>query len=223
MIGNSRLYDSPSITIIPVILSNDILNKFLYKHKYFPFLQYIDTYLLTGKILIMMRLTLLIALILASQTIFAQEEESEDKTDYLSKGRFFIAQSAGGSIAPPDDFRSFGISLYPRGGYFVADRFLVGALLAYNYTSYKGDEREDFSSFIIGPGVRYYLPNFLFLEVGYGVYLDNSSNDVDGAFQLQAGYAWFINRTFAVEPTLFIEPDQNFRFSLNIGFSIYLN
>lgn len=171
-----------------------------------------------------MRLFLLFTLILASQTIFAQEEESVDKASYLSKGRIFISQSAGGSITGPDDPRSFAISLNPRGGYFVADRFVVGMLLSYNYINYNDDLNENFSSIIIGPGVRYYLPNFLFLELGYGISSDNRSDEVNGSFQLQAGYAWFINRTFAIEPTLFFLPVQNnFQYSLNIGFSIYLN
>lgn len=123
-------------------------------------------------------------------------------------------------------------SLSAQGGYFIADNFVGGLNLGFNSTTVGDFSGRNFS---IGPFARYYFEKVFF---GASFLAVNSKTDVGGGedftsngtqFNLELGYAAFLNDYVALEPTisyLTTGGDLNIgglsAFALNIGFSIYL-
>lgn len=123
----------------------------------------------------------------------------------VNAGTWMIGGSAGFSsqkIKNADASTTY-LNLNPTLGYFVADDWGVGLSINFNSTSYDG---ESDSSFGLGPFVRYYFTDPIYLKVGLDLDLDKGGGTL---FTAAVGYSWFISSDMAVEPNLF--------FSLNNG------
>lgn len=140
-------------------------------------------------------------------------------------------------------------SLAPQFGYFVIDRFALGASLDFSLANEKSktDQRDvTFTTVQIAPFVRYYLPAGIFFEGQFGVGTTKASGEnsiggtVEGkqnvfSWSLAAGYAIMINESVAIEPMLgygsvnYADPDADNDYRqlnpgifLQVGFQIYL-
>ena len=126
-----------------------------------------------------------------------------------------------------------------KGGYFVADNFALG--LNINYINLNQSTTNSTTS--LGIFVRYYFHTPVFVGVGVssvtnsftGFGSSNSSTSTVLPFEL--GYAAFITRNFAIEPSINynvgddkggvtfngLNVGANGSFGFNIGFTLYLN
>lgn len=101
-------------------------------------------------------------------------------------------------------------------GYFLAENLTLG--LNFNYTAFGSSSTTGLGAF-----GRYYPGGKFFAGLGY---LSRSSTGTTGKgeFSLEAGYALFINKSIAVEPSLnYLSGDGYSTFGLNVGFGVYLN
>ncbi|MDR1348707.1 MAG: hypothetical protein LBJ63_09860 [Prevotellaceae bacterium] len=125
------------------------------------------------------------------------------------------------------------------GGYFIADKFLIGGTLGLNVVSTESTAVGDWgeaigggssttTTFDIGAGVRYY---FLTNQRG-GLFATGMFNVTVGSgdpvfgVRFNGGYAFFINKYISVEPlmllTLPFSKGSNVDFGIGAGISIYL-
>ena len=152
------------------------------------------------------------------------------------KGNILIGASSnlGFSVQSQDGLEDniVNFSLSAQGGYFIVDNLVGGLNIGLNSTTIGDFSGRNFS---FGPFARYYFENVFF---GASFFAVNSKNDVGGGevftsngtqFNLELGYAAFLNKYVALEPTityLTTGGDLNIgglsAFALNIGFSIYL-
>jgi hypothetical protein len=146
-----------------------------------------------------------------------------------------------------DHARYHEFSLAPQFGYFIAERFALGAGLDLSLSGERSsNSRAEHNSTTIQftPFVRYYLPQRIFFEgkFGFGTYSYNGTNgngfDYDGkqnvsSWALAAGYAIMLNESVAIEPmlgygsTIAKDPDEERRemypgLFFRMGFQVYL-
>ena len=125
------------------------------------------------------------------------------------KGNMIVGGTAGFSSTKTGDSKAaISFSLNPSLRYFVIDRLAIGAELGIN--GYKfGDSK--FSSFGIGPNVRYYLtvdrPVAFFGQAGFSFAYYNNSSDLNDdtnatAFNFGIGGDYFLNDHVAIEAVL---------------------
>lgn len=127
-----------------------------------------------------------------------------------------------------DNLISF--SLNARGGYFLIDNLAAGLNLGFSSNSVG-----DFSStsFSLGPFARYYFDQIFFGAsfVAVNTNSDNGNGNDSSRngtqFNLELGYAAFLNNNVAIEPAItYLTTGGDFGgltgFALNIGFNIYL-
>lgn len=115
-------------------------------------------------------------------------------------------------------FKQTTVTISPQFGIAFADNFVAGAYFSFSAV-------KDFSTWSVGPFVRYYMKNF-YAQLGYGY---TRTGDVgQSATDISLGYAIFFNDYVALEPALYY--NQYFNNGLNgsdlgakIGFQIYFN
>lgn len=105
--------------------------------------------------------TILLILLFSSSCLFAQFE----------KGKYFIAGYSNLGIdigknkqkfdgTTTENYKYSEFFLTPEAGYFVADNLMVGLFMDFDFEHYSyddGDSKENYTTFIIGPDVRYYF------------------------------------------------------------------
>ena len=103
--------------------------------------------------------------------------------------------------------KGLGINLSPNIGYFLADKFVVGASLSIGYTKPKGSD--DSFGYGIGPYVRYYFLREdkqinLFSEVNYifGETKSGNNKSKSNGYGLKAGSVIFFNSSVGLEVSL---------------------
>jgi len=117
----------------------------------------------------------------------------------VGKGAWMVGGSAGFSVQKfkdADESTTF-IGLNPTLGYFIADDLAIGLGIGFNSVSFDGNSS---STFNLGPFVRYYVTDPIFIQVGANLGLDEGAGTSFGA---QVGYSWFLNNGVAIEPALF--------------------
>lgn len=117
-----------------------------------------------------------------------------------------------GSDSYESDYSS--TSLTPNVGFFAANGFALGLILNLTSTSFKeeDDSKETTTQHTIGPVIRYYFTNGLFLhgEIGLGNHVEKYSYEGDTEedkadlfiWKVGAGYAIFLNDHVAIEPSI---------------------
>jgi hypothetical protein len=113
--------------------------------------------------------------------------------------------------------------LNPNLGYFFADDLAIGLELA---VVDNGIEWQD-ALFAVGPFVRYYVTDPIFIEVGANFSLNDGGGTGFGA---SVGYSWFLNDGIAIEPALYFQSVGNdgdafdyTSFGLSIGVQGFAN
>jgi hypothetical protein len=131
--------------------------------------------------------------------------------------------------------RSMYLSISPQFAYLIIDNLEVGGALSYYYQeySYKQSESEYssvYSSFFLGPRIRYYVPidrlvPFFEASFGYDLYGIHGSDKIKAStFTIYIGLDYFLKSYVAIEPCAYYEfmnSDRESRQSLWIG--VYLS
>lgn len=120
------------------------------------------------------------------------------------------------SLSPDngDNYSIFDLSL--KGGYFFMDNVTAGLNLGYQ-------KIDDFTVSTFGLFGRYYYQGKFFGGVGFNV-VKYENQDGQTSIPFEVGYAAFITRNIAVEPSLNLAiGEDNTSFGFRVGFSLYLN
>jgi len=107
----------------------------------------------------------------------------------------------------------FSASLTPGVSYFIIDKLAIGLNATFSYDGSKNNKSYTLG---IGPELRYYFSNGLFLnaEVDYNYlhYISNNSKANYFSFKPGVGYSIFLNQKVSLEPGIFYEiADQKFK------------
>ena len=138
----------------------------------------------------------------------------------FEKGKWIVNPSVTGlnlSYNTDSDKASFG--LQAKGGAFLVDNV---ALLVGVGANWRGGGRD---SYMLGVGGRYYISNVgIYLGADLNVHREDWGDDdkTRCGFGLEAGYAYFLSRTVAIEPAVYwdINKDRS-EFGLKVGFGFY--
>jgi hypothetical protein len=163
-----------------------------------------------------MKKLLLIAVVFFGVTIVTNAQ--------INQGTILVGASSSlgfMSVSPDggDSYSSF--DLDGKAGYFFIDNLAAGVGLNFN-------KQDEYSSLGFGVFGRYYINGAIITGLGIGATkVDYGS--VDGSYTtiaLEGGYAAFITKNIAVEPTLNLnllsgDTDAT-QFGFNIGFALYL-
>jgi hypothetical protein len=139
----------------------------------------------------------------------------------VGSGAWMIGGSAGFSSTKVkgQDGSQTTILIDPTVGYFIANDLAVGAELGFLSQSFGGTT---LTSTGLGPFVRYYVTNPIFIQAH--VSLDLSSNGQDPTYGAAVGYSWFLNNGVAIEPAVFFNTGNNTtEIGLSIGVQAFLN
>ena len=115
------------------------------------------------------------------------------------------------------------VTIAPNVAYYFMNDFAFGLSVNFSSTSFDGNST---SSTFLGPYLRYYVTNPIFVAVGANFGLDDGAGTAFGA---SVGYSWFLNSAVAIEPQLFFNSynndgdinDSN-EFGLSIGVQAFL-
>lgn len=157
----------------------------------------------------------------------------------LQEGNWMV----GASVANFKFTNGFNMSLTPKLGYFIQDRWAIGGQVGLDLYSPEGGDSKTQTTWSIAPFTRYYfsgaeIDNLLnngafFAEGSVGFGGDNSSggNSTNGVdLGIGAGYAYFITPNVGLEGLLKFQGlagggNKNFNGNLylGVGFQIYLS
>jgi len=154
-------------------------------------------------------------------TIFAFLCVSQISAQTVGKGAWMVGGSAGFNIRSIEDVddSETRIFLDPNLGYFIADDLAIGLHLAFTSTSFGGNST---STFGLGPFVRYYVVDPIFIQAH--VDLDLTEDGSDPRFGAAVGYSWFLNDGLAIEPALYFNTGASVtNFGLSIGVQGFAN
>lgn len=147
----------------------------------------------------------------------------------------------GAQVANVKFTNGFNMHLTPKLGYFIQDKWVVGALVDLDISSPEGSDKTQ-TDWSIAPFTRYYFGNneinnllnngMFFAEgsVGFGGKNSNAGNSTNGAILgIGGGYSYFITPTVGLEGLLKYEAtvgggNKNSQgdLFLGVGFQIYL-
>ncbi|MDY6206342.1 MAG: hypothetical protein SPI30_06310 [Prevotella sp.] len=141
----------------------------------------------------------------------------------FQEGKGYVGASLSGLDLNYKGTDGLNLGLEAKGGYFFADDLMLLGMLSYEHNG--NDAVAD--HFTLGAGARYYIvQNGLFLGANLKwLHANHNYNDLMPGVEI--GYAFFINRSVTVEPSVYY--DQSFRrhkdystVGLRIGVGIYL-
>lgn len=139
----------------------------------------------------------------------------------FQQGKGYLGASLTGLNLSYNSKSHLNFGVEAKAGYLFADNLMLLGRVGYNHTG--GDDGVD--DFDAGVGGRYYITqNGLFLGVNCSYRHASSYNDILPG--LEVGYAFFINRSVTIEPSIYY--DQSFKSSkystvgLKVGLGIYL-
>lgn len=141
----------------------------------------------------------------------------------FEQGKTYISASFSGLDFGYNGTSELNVGLQAKGGYFVEDNLLVLGTLGYNHIGV--DDTPD--RFSIGVQGRYYIiQNGIYLGVG-ATYKHANHNYNDIMPTVEVGYAFFINRTVTIEPSIYYEQSvrDHSKYSnvgLRLGLGVYL-
>lgn len=140
----------------------------------------------------------------------------------FEQGKTYVGANLTGLDLNISGAEKMRLSLGASGGYFIEDNILVMGNLGIEGNS--GDENRN--KFLLGAGGRYYFQEngiYLGASANY-VHLEKKYNDLMP--QVEAGYAFFVNRSVTIEPAVYFQASfinaNRDRFGVKIGIGINL-
>jgi hypothetical protein len=122
----------------------------------------------------------------------------------VNQGAWMVGGSAALDITKykEADESTTSFLLDPNLGYFIADDLAIGLGLTVYDSGIEGSD----AFFGVGPFVRYYVTDPIFLEVGADLELNDGGGTSIGA---KVGYSWFLGNSVAIEPALYFNTYSN--------------
>lgn len=161
----------------------------------------------------MKRFAMLLAGMLVAVVGYAQFE----------KGKWYVGASVSGLDISYSGSEEFNIGLDAKGGYLLADDWMLLGQVGWLHSGLDGVS----DNVMLGIGGRYYIiQNGLYLGVNAKlVHANRNYNDFMPG--LEVGYAFFLNKTVTIEPSVYY--DQSFKnhsdyskIGFKIGIGVYL-
>lgn len=161
----------------------------------------------------MKRFAMLLAGMLVAVVGYAQFE----------KGKWYVGASVSGLDISYSGSEEFNIGLDAKGGYLLADDWMLLGQVGWQHSGLDGVS----DNVMLGIGGRYYIiQNGLYLGVNARlVHANRNYNDFMPG--LEVGYAFFLNKTVTIEPSVYY--DQSFKnhsdyskIGFKIGIGVYL-
>ncbi len=160
----------------------------------------------------MKKLAILAAALLTTAVAHAQFES----------GKKYVGASLTGLNLSYNGTQDLNIGLQAKGGYMLADDWMVLGLLDYTHSGLEGTK----DYFAIGAQGRFYVEqNGLYLGAGVKLAHTGSYNDLMPGVEI--GYAFFLGRQVTIEPAVYY--DQSFKnhsnystVGLKVGIGVYL-
>jgi hypothetical protein len=156
----------------------------------------------------MKNLILLLSLVF-SLNAFSQVDKPITKGNIMLSGGGTISYSKIKSEYSSSSSNNslFSISLTPGFSYFIIDNLAIGLNVTMGYNGAKNNQ---FYTLGVGPLVKYYFNNGLFLNAEIGYNYTRGINHTDGVikfFSLKpgVGYAFFLNQKVSLEPSISYE------------------
>jgi hypothetical protein len=142
----------------------------------------------------------------------------------VGKSAWMIGGSAGfTSFGYKDHDKTTVVSIDPNLGYFFADDLALGLKVNY-YKSNVGDSKSQTG---LGPFIRYYIADPIFIQVRLGLGLNKGSGTLIGA---DVGYSLFLNNNVAIEPAVFYDiqhipgvASNYMEFGVSLGIQAFCN
>lgn len=137
--------------------------------------------------------------------------------------KFYVGGSLTGLDLSYSGADKFKLGVEAKAGYLFRDNLMALAQIGYQHI---GDSEIGANSFNIGVGGRYYIiQNGLFL--GVNATYEHANHFDDFKPGAEVGYAFFINKSVTIEPSVYYNPSfKNSDYSkvgLKIGIGIYLD
>lgn len=160
----------------------------------------------------MKRFAMLLAGMLVAVVGYAQFE----------KGKWYVGASVSGLDISYSGSEEFNIGLDAKGGYLLADDWMLLGQVEWQHSGLDGVS----DNVMLGIGGRYYIiQNGLYLGVNAKlVHANRNYNDFMPG--LEVGYAFFLNKTVTIEPSVYY--DQSFKnhsdyskIGFKIGIGVY--
>lgn len=160
----------------------------------------------------MKRFAMLLAGMLVTVVGYAQFE----------KGKWYVGASVSGLDISYSGSEEFNIGLDAKGGYLLADDWMLLGQVGWQHSGLDGVS----DNVMLGIGGRYYIiQNGLYLGVNAKlVHANRNYNDFMPG--LEVGYAFFLNKTVTIEPSVYY--DQSFKnhsdyskIGFKIGIGVY--
>ena len=161
----------------------------------------------------MKRFAMLLAGMLVAVVGYAQFE----------KGKWYVGASVSGLDISYSGSEEFNIGLDAKGGYLLVDDWMLLGQVGWQHSGLDGVS----DNVMLGIGGRYYIiQNGLYLGVNAKlVHANRNYNDFMPG--LEVGYAFFLNKTVTIEPSVYY--DQSFKnhsdyskIGFKIGIGVYL-
>ncbi len=169
------------------------------------------------------RMKNLLTIVLASFGILCLTQTASAQT--VGQGAWMVGGSAALDITKFKDADESitAITFNPNLGYFIADDLAIGLGISVIDNGIDGQD----AFFGVGPFVRYYVTNPIFIQVGADIGLNEGAGIGFGA---KVGYSWFLNDGVAIEPALYFQSVGNdgdafdySSFGLSIGVQGFAN
>jgi hypothetical protein len=118
----------------------------------------------------------------------------------VNQGAWMVGGSASLDIAKAKgaDESTTSFHLNPNLGYFISDDLAIGLGLNVDDEGIEGVD----TRFGIGPFVRYYVADPIFIQANVNLELNEGGGTSFGA---AVGYSWFVNSAVAIEPSLYFQ------------------
>jgi hypothetical protein len=115
------------------------------------------------------------------------------------------------------------LNLDLRGGYFIINNLALGIQVDY-YQNWSSASSGSYGSTSVGLFGRYYYKGKIFGGLGITEVSPYPSGGSYNLVPIQVGYAAFINKNIAIEPSLSLtEGNSQSVLGLNVGFTLYLH
>ncbi|MEM9719223.1 MAG: hypothetical protein AAGA10_08255 [Bacteroidota bacterium] len=146
----------------------------------------------------------------------------------LEKGNFLIGGSASFSHIEfrGSDLNNTFIRVSPSTGFFIEDRFALGASLGLSISINPNLTQTIFS---VEPYARYYFPQPFWLQLQFRYQYNDLGSD-NMFISPRVGYAFFLNETVSIDPSIGasfpLDGEENFtgtQFLFFLGIQVYLS
>ena len=150
--------------------------------------------------------------------MFSVASQAQDRLPF-AKDKIYAGANLSGFDLNWNKDQSWHMNVAAKAGYLFEDDWMVTGTLGYDW------HKMGSKTLVAGAGLRYYIEqNGLFLGAGAN-FQHNSTHD-DFVPNVEVGYAYFLNRTVTLEPSVYYnlslkDHTQYSGFGLRLGIGIY--